>query len=106
MIKYRQIILLELERYPKKCRECPMFTMMPYQRHNERGTEGGCRLGYMDGNDMRDFYGDILFTKCDIKNNPNVTIKQGKRIRFEKDGQAFTIDGKQFDMRNFFGKED
>ena len=131
MIKYRQIILLELERYPRKCRECPMFTMMPYQCHNERGTEGGCRLGYMDGNDMRDFYGDMLFTKCDIKNNPNVTIKRGicdstaldeqhrkeaeelkkedpprKRIRFEDDGKVFTINGKRFDMREFLGKDD
>lgn len=35
MVKYRQIILLELKRYPENCRECPMFTMMPYQCHNE-----------------------------------------------------------------------
>lgn len=124
MIKYRQIIILELERYPKKCRECPMFTMMPYQCHNERGTEGGCRLGYMDGNDMRDFYGDTLFAECNIKKNPNVTIKRGicdstalseelkredsprKRIRFEDDGKVFTINGKRFDMREFLGKDD
>ena len=75
MIKYRQTILLELERYPENCRECPMFTMIPYQCHNERGMEGSCRLGYMDGYDMRDFHGYALFAKCNIKKDPNVTIE-------------------------------
>lgn len=76
MIKYRQIILLELEQYPEKCEECPMFYKTPYQCHNERGMEAGCCLGYMDNCDMRDFYGDTLFTKCRIKNNPDVTIRK------------------------------
>lgn len=74
MIKHRQKILLELERYPEKCRECPMFAMIPYQCHNERGREGVCRLGYMGDHDMRDFYGDTLFAECRIKDNPDVTI--------------------------------
>lgn len=74
MIKHKHIIFLELERYPEKCEECPMFCKTPYQCHNERGMEAGCRLGYMDNYDMRDFYGRTLFDKCDIKNNPNVSI--------------------------------
>lgn len=123
MIKYRQIIILELERYPEKCCECPMFATTPYQCHNERGMEGNCGLGYMSNCDMRDFSGSTLFDKCDIKNNPNVTIafdeqyqKEAeeelnredppeKRIRFEDDGWSFTINGKRFDMRKFFGEE-
>lgn len=76
MIKYRQTILLELERYPERCNECPMFATTPYQCHNERGMEAVCLLGYMDNDDMRDFYGNILFAKCGIKNDPNVTIKK------------------------------
>lgn len=76
MIKCRQLILLELERYPEKCSECPMFTMAPYQCHNERGMEGNCRLGYMSNCDTRDFSGSILFTKCNIKNDPNVFIRK------------------------------
>lgn len=74
MIKHRHIIFLELERHPENCEECPMFCKTPYQCHNERGMEAGCRLGYMDNYDMRDFYGRTLFDKCDIKNNPNVSI--------------------------------
>ena len=77
MIKYRQTIFLELDRYPKKCGECPMFTMMPYRCHNERGMEGHCGLGYMSNDDMRDFDGKVLFAKCNMKNNPNVVIKGG-----------------------------
>lgn len=78
MIKYRQTILLELEQYPEKCDECPMFYKSPYICHNERGIEAGCRLGYMDDEDMRDFYGSTLFFKCGIKNNPNVSIRKEK----------------------------
>lgn len=76
MIKYKQTIFLELERYPEKCDECPMFYKTPYQCHNERGLEAGCRLGYMDDCDMRDFYGRELFAKCDIQNNPKVSIRK------------------------------
>lgn len=76
MINYRQIICFELERYPERCLECPMFTMTPYQCHNESGKEGGCGFGYMDGEDMRDFYGEILFDKCNIKNRPDVVIRK------------------------------
>lgn len=78
MIKHRETILLELERYPEECDECPMFYKTPYICHNERGMEAGCRLGYMDDEDMRDFYGRTLFVKCDIKNNPNVSVRKEK----------------------------
>ena len=62
MIKYRETILLELERYPEKC--------------NERGMEARCLLGYMDNEDMRDYSGAELFAKCGIKSNPNVSIRK------------------------------
>lgn len=74
MIKYKNTISFEIERYPEYCKECPMFREKPYQCHNERGMEAGCILGYMDQYDMRDFYGDVLFDKCGIKENPNVSI--------------------------------
>ena len=74
MIKHKLIILIELERYPKNCEECPMFYKTSYQCHNERGIEAGSCLGYMDNYDMRDFYGRTLFDKCDIRNNLNVSI--------------------------------
>ena len=76
MIKYKSILLYEFERYPEKCCECPMFVRIPYQCHNKRGIEGGCRLGYMGDDDMRDFYGETLFAKCHIKNNSNVSIRK------------------------------
>lgn len=74
MIKYKKRIVLELERYPETCKECPMFHTRLYECHNERGVEGRCDLGYMDGYDMRDFDGWCLFQPCDIKNNPDVNI--------------------------------
>lgn len=74
MINHKHILFLELERYPEYCEECPMFCKEPYQCHNERGMKAGCSFGYMDNYDMRDFYGDILFDKCRIKDNPNVSI--------------------------------
>ena len=80
MIKHREIILLELERYPERCDECPMFYKTPYTCHNERGMEAGYRLGYMGGNDMRDFSGYRLFDKCDIRNNHNVVLMKGECI--------------------------
>lgn len=76
MIKHKKRIILELERYPKKCSECPMFRTNRYECHNERGIEGHCDLGYMDGYDMRDFDGWCMFKTCNIKNNPNVTIME------------------------------
>lgn len=79
MIKFKMRTILELERYPKICKECPMFTMTPYQCHNERGMEGGCILGYMDNHDMRDFDGWCLFKGCNIQSNPDVTIMKSER---------------------------
>jgi hypothetical protein len=74
MIKYKKLIALELEKYPAKCNDCPMFYTTRYQCHNECGIEGHCELGYMDGYDMRDFYGDGLFELCNIKNDSRVRI--------------------------------
>lgn len=76
MIKYKKLIALELEKYPAKCNDCPMFYTTRYQCHNECGIEGHCELGYMDGYDMRDFYGDGLFELCNIKNDSRVRIME------------------------------
>lgn len=75
-MKYKKKIIYELERYPVKCCECPAFHISQYECHNERGAEGHCELGYMNGYDMRDFDGWCLFNKCDIKNNPDVRIME------------------------------
>lgn len=74
-IKCKKTIIVEMERYPNNCKECPMFHTTSYSCHNERGTEGHCDLGYMSNCDMRDFYGNQLFYKCDIQNNKNITVK-------------------------------
>lgn len=74
MIKYKKLIALELEKYPTKCSECPMFHTSRYQCHSEFGDEGHCELGYMDNYDMRDFNGWCLFKPCNIKNDPRVRI--------------------------------
>lgn len=75
MIKCKKLIALELEKYPTKCNECPMFSLSRYQcHHNEYGLEGSCKLGYMDDYDMRDFYGWSIFKSCNIKNDPRVRI--------------------------------
>ena len=74
MIKYKKKIILELERYPKICKECPMFHLTQYECCNERGNEGHCDFGYMKGHDMREFKGESLFKDCSIQNNPDVTI--------------------------------
>lgn len=77
-MKYKKLIALELERYPRSCNECPAFHTSRYQCHNESGVEGHCDLGYMDG-DMRDFYGRVLYHGCDIKNNPRVRIMEDNK---------------------------
>ena len=71
-MKYK--VKFELEHYPTKCVECPAFIQTPYTCHNEIGLEADCRFGYMTRCDMRDFHGNRLFEKCDIVNNPDVTI--------------------------------
>lgn len=48
-------------RYPVNCKECPMFSQVPYTCHNERGYEARCMMGYMENKDMRDFTGETLF---------------------------------------------
>ena len=77
MIKYKKLIALELDKYPTKCSECPMFHTSRYQWHNESGIEGDCELGDMNDYDMRDFYGWYLFKSCNIKNDPRVKIVEG-----------------------------
>lgn len=76
MIKCKKKIILELERYPKTCKECPLFHTTLYECHNERGSEGHCDLGYMNNYDMRDFDGWCLFRGCNIQDNPDVTIME------------------------------
>ena len=78
MIKHTIRVAYELDRYPTHCGECPAFTKWPYQCHNEHGMEGDCRLGYMNGHDMRDFSGNTLFQFCGIKHDPNVSIMDGE----------------------------
>ncbi|MEG1563823.1 MAG: hypothetical protein RR365_08865 [Bacteroides sp.] len=72
MIKHKISVKLEIERYPERCNECPMFSQSPYSCHNERGMEGGCELGYMEHSDMRDFSGRQLFNYCKMKKDPRV----------------------------------
>lgn len=74
MIKHEIEIILHIARYPKNCRECPMFYESPYCCQNEKGTVGGCQLGYMDHCDMRDFSGYELFNGCKIQENKNVLL--------------------------------
>lgn len=75
-MKYKKLIALELERYPRSCDECPAFHTSHYQCHNESGVEGSCELGYMNNCDMRDFDGLCLFELCNIKNDPRVRIME------------------------------
>ena len=74
MIKHEIEITLHIARYPKFCKECPMFYERPYSCQNERGTTGECQLGYMNHCDTRDFAGYTLFKKCNIKENKNVSV--------------------------------
>ena len=76
MVKHKKYIKYEMQRYPEKCKECPAFKRTPYSCHNERGVEGGCELGYMNGKDMRDFTGNIRFSNCNIENNEKVIINK------------------------------
>lgn len=86
-MKYKQRIILELERYPENCKECPEFCQHPYICHdelewnifgNETGLEANCRLGYMRDDNMRDFCGDKLYKNCGIRYNPDVSIMKGE----------------------------
>lgn len=76
MIKYK--IKLELDRLPEYCKECPMFDGGEYQCHNERGCIGGCKMGYMAGDDMRDFSGRWLYSGCKLSTDENVTVRDGE----------------------------
>lgn len=84
-IKYRKKVLYEMERYPERCKDCPCFSTTPYRCMNECGDEGHCELGYMDGKDMRDFYGRIKFKNCGIENDTRVTLmKDETRVSLKK----------------------
>lgn len=65
-IKYKKFILYEMNCYPEKCKECPAFSKI--------GIEGRCELGYMDGQDMRDFCGDRKYSNCHIESDERVKI--------------------------------
>ena len=59
-----------IDTYPKSCSECPFLTSYDYQCHNEHGRAFGCRLGYMDGGDTRDFpVSSRRWRDCDIEHN-------------------------------------
>ena len=75
-IKYKKKVLYEMERYPENCKECPCFSTTPYRCMNECGEEGHCELGYMNGKDMRDFYGKIRFKECGIEDDIRVSIME------------------------------
>lgn len=76
MMKHRIEMTVYLERYPRYCQECPLFYQTPYACHSDRGMQGGCRLGYMEHTDVRDFYGDKLFPGCHMKTDKNVIIER------------------------------
>ena len=79
MIKHKISMNLEIERYPERCNECPMFSQMPYSCHNERGMEAGCELGYMSHSDTRDFGGQRLFEHCKMRKDPRVILRKAKK---------------------------
>ena len=78
MIKLNYQTSYVLARYPTRCGECPAFHQVPYSCHNERGMEAQCSLGYMSGQDTRDWSGRTLFPGCRIQENPNVTVDPTK----------------------------
>ena len=41
---------------------------------NEKGMEARCELGYMDGKDTRDFYGNIKCSSCMIEEDDRVKL--------------------------------
>jgi hypothetical protein len=73
-IKYTKKVTYEMERYPEKCKECPCFSQKPYSCMNEKGMEARCELGYMDGKDTRDFYGNIKCSSCMIEEDDRVKL--------------------------------
>ena len=77
VMKYRKIVSFESECYPKKCKECPCYSTKGYCCHNESGILALCELGFMDGKDMRDFYGNTKYEYCNIANDARVIIPEG-----------------------------
>lgn len=52
---------------PKDCGRCLFYSEVPYRCHNERGNEARCKLGFMDGYDMRDkSYMNSLWEGCKL----------------------------------------
>lgn len=50
---------------PRKCGECPFYSVSTYTCHNERGYLPQCSLGHMNYGDMRDKdYSDSLYEGC------------------------------------------
>lgn len=76
MVKYKKRIFYELERYPRKCKECPAFSKREFRCHNEVGYEGVCEFGFFKNADMRDFTGNTLSELCKIDKLDNVKISK------------------------------
>ena len=77
MIRCREKISYEIERYPEFCKECPCFYTTQYANMNERGTVAHCKLGYMNRQDTRDFSGTKKFPYCQIESDKRVTRVTG-----------------------------
>lgn len=45
----------EKKRKITSCSQCPHYSCVPYRCHNEVGYQTRCALGYMDGEDTRDW---------------------------------------------------
>jgi len=76
MIKCKKTVCYELSKYPEKCKECPAFSTSPYACQNERGEVAHCELGYMAGQDMRDFSGYKKYSRCRIEQDKRVIINE------------------------------
>lgn len=82
-IKYTKKVSYEISRYPVNCKECPCFSKTPYRCMNECGEEGNCELGYFK-DDMRDFSGIIKYPKCNIQNDPRVSLMKKDREKLRE----------------------
>ena len=52
---------------PTTCGECPFYSEVPYECHNERGNEAQCSMEFMDDDDMRDkSFKDKLYDGCGL----------------------------------------
>lgn len=82
-IKCTKKVSYEMSRYPINCKECPYFSKTPYRYMNECGEEGHCELGYFE-DDMRDFSVIIKYPKCNIQNDPRVSLMKKDREKLRE----------------------